>query len=270
MLFECDADHINGILWGLLFKNNLLFSSQGLFFMNFVSKLQKCPLFNGLAENLLAQLEARMRWQNLLMDDMLCHKGDAPAGLYVVVSGSLLVYDLLHNGQEVTLAAMGAGSFMGELSVIDLQPRTAYIRANLPSVVGLLPQTDAARLFYQEPLIAQRMMEFLAGKVREMTMQRVLLGIPNAFDRICAWLDHAARPMPSGMSMVAMLPRQQDLASMLNTSRETVSRTLARLLREGVIEKTPSGLRVLQPNVLRRLAHAESWPTQQPADAQLV
>lgn len=238
--------------------------------MNFVTQLQKCPLFNGLAEGLLAQLEGRMRWQNLLMDDMLCHKGDIPAGLYVVASGSLLVYDLLHNGQEVTLAAMGAGSFMGELSVIDLQPRTAYIRANLPSVVGLLPQADAAKLFYQEPLVAQRMMVFLAGKVRDMTMQRVLLGIPNAFDRVCAWLVHSSRPGPLGLNMVAMLPRQQDLASMLNTSRETVSRAMARLLREGVIEKTPSGLRVLQPDALRRLAHAESWPTQQPAHAQLV
>ena len=238
--------------------------------MNFVSKLQKCSLFNGLDAGLLAQLEERMRWQNLLIHDMLCNKGDAPAGLYVVASGSLLVYDLLHNGQEVTLSAMGAGSFMGELSVIDLQPRTAYIRANLPSVVGLLPQVDAARLFYQEPLVAQRMMEFLAHKVRDMTMQRVLLGIPNAHERLCAWLNHSARPGANGQSMVAMLPRQQDLASMLNTSRETVSRAMARLLREGVIEKTPSGVRVLQPDVLRRLAHAESWPTHQPAHAQLV
>lgn len=238
--------------------------------MFFSTKLQKCPLFNGLDESLLAELEARMRWQNLLTDDMLCHKGDAPAGLYVVASGSLLVYDLLHNGQEVTLAAMGPGSFMGELSVIDLQTRTAFIRASLPSLVGLLPQADAAKLFYQQPLVAQRIMEFLAGKVRDMTMQRVLLGIPNAFDRVCAWLVHATRPSLHGLNMVHMLPRQQDLASMLNTSRETVSRSMARLLREGVIEKTPSGLRVLQPEVLRRLAHAESWPAQQPTHTQLV
>lgn len=211
-----------------------------------------------------------MRWQKLQVDEMLCHKGDSPAGLYVVASGSLLVFDLLHNGQEVTLSAMGAGSFMGELSVIDLQPRTAYIRASLPSLVGLLPQAEAARLFYEEPLLAQRMMVFLASKVREMTMQRVLLGIPNAFDRVCAWLDSTAKPDPLRKHLVAHLPRQQDLANMLNTSRETVSRSLSRLLREGVIEKTSSGLWVLQPDVLRRLAHAESWPTQQPAHSQLV
>lgn len=251
-------------------KTTCFFHMGPVLFMNFITKLQKCSLFNGLAESLLAQLEAKMRWQSLQMGDMLCHKGDDPVGLYVVASGSLLVYDLLHNGQEVTLAAMGAGSFMGELSVIDLQPRTAYIRANLPSVVGLLPQADAAKLFYQEPLVAQRMMVFLAGKVRDMTLQRVLLGIPNAFVRVCAWLVHASRPGPLGLSMVALLPRQQDLASMLNTSRETVSRAMARLLREGVIEKTPSGLRVLKPDALRRLAQAESWPTLQPAHAQLV
>ena len=238
--------------------------------LNYALKLEKCTLFNGLDDVLLEQLEARMRWQELQMDEMLCHKGDAPDGLYVVASGSLLVYDLLHNGQEVTLAALGAGAFMGELSVIDLQPRTAYIRATLPSVVGLLPQADAARLFYQQPLVAQRVMEFLADKVREMTLQRVLLGIPNVFERLCAWLDNEARPGRAGLPVVAMLPRQQDLANMLNTSRETVSRGLARLLRERVIEKTPSGVRVLQPVQLRRLAHTESWPTQHPAHTKLV
>ena len=211
-----------------------------------------------------------MRWHKLQMDDMLCHKGDTPDGLYVVASGSLLVYDLLHNGQEVTLAALGAGAFMGELSVIDQQARAAYIRATLPSVVGLLPQADAARLFYQQPLVAQRMMEFLAGKVREMTLQRVLLGIPNVFERLCAWLDNEARSGRDGLPVVALLPRQQDMANMLNTSRETVSRGLTRLLRERVIEKTPSGVRVLQPAKLRQLAQAESWPTQHPAHTKLV
>lgn len=238
--------------------------------LNSVRNLQKCPLFKDLDTVLLAQLEAHMRWQTLQMDDMLCHKGDAPDGLYVLASGSLVVYDLLHNGQEVTLAALGAGAFMGELSVIDQQPRTAYIRANLPSVVGLLPQAEAARLFYQQPLVAQRIMESLAGKVREMTLQRVLLGIPNVFERLCAWLEQAARPGADGATVVPLLPRQQDLASMLNTSRETVSRAMARLVRESVVEKTPSGVRVLQPLTLRRLARAESWPAQHSAHSQLV
>jgi CRP/FNR family transcriptional regulator, cyclic AMP receptor protein len=233
-------------------------------------KIEKCHLFKGLDEVLLEQLEARTRWQTVPMDDMLCHKGDAPDGLYVVASGSLVVYDLLHNGQEVTLAALGAGDFMGELSVIDQQPRTAYIRADLPSVVGLLPQAEAAQLFYQEPLVAQRIMASLAGKVREMTLQRLLLGIPNVFERLCAWLEQAARPGLDGVPLVPLLPRQQDLASMLNTSRETVSRAMARLVRERVIEKTPSGVRVLQPLLLRRLARSESWPAQRPAHSQLV
>lgn len=238
--------------------------------MFFKRKLQKCHLFRGLSDVLLEQLEAGMRWQKLHIDEMLFHKGDVPDGLYVVSYGSLVVYDLLHNGQEVALSALGEGAFMGELSVIDQLPRTAYVRANLPSEVGLLPQAEAARLFYQQPLVAQRMMAFLAGKVREMTFQRLLLGIPSAFDRVCAWLVHASMQGPNGLPMVAMLPRQQDLAGMLNTSRETVSRALARLIREQVIEKTPSGLRVLQPHLLIELAHADSWPTNKPASTDLI
>lgn len=238
--------------------------------LNDTPKLKKCSLFNGLGDVLLKQIEAGMQWEKLQIDEMLCHKGDPSDGLYVVASGSLIGYDLLHNGQEVPLFAMGEGAFLGEMGVIDRHPRAAYVRATLPSVVGLLPQSQAAALFYEQPLVAQRVMAFLASKVREMTLQRMLLGIPNVFERLCAWLVHEARPGHSGVPMIALLPRQQDLANMLNTSRETVSRSLARLVRDRVIEKSPSGIRVLQPERLRRLAQSESLPAPRPAHSKLV
>jgi CRP-like cAMP-binding protein len=233
-------------------------------------RLRICHLFNDIADVALASLETRIRWKNLLPDEVICHKGDVSVGLYILVRGQLLVYDLLHNGQEVSLSVLSPGAFFGELSVIDLSPRTASIRATQASLVGLLPQSIAQELFYTHPRVAQRVMEHLAGKVRELTVQRVLLSLPQAFQRVCAWLVLSQVSAPGGGLWVQDAPKQLDLANMLNTSRETVSRSMARLLRDGVLEKVPGGLRVVQPQVLARLAQEESAPLLGPTRHQRV
>ena len=217
-------------------------------------RLRKCTLFNEIADLTLVSLEAQIRWKYLKPEEMVCRKGDPSDGLYILIRGGLLVFDLLHNGQEVSLNLVKPGDFFGELSVIDQLPRTAYIKASKDSLVGLMPKSVAQDLFYTQPQMAQRMMEHLAGKVREMTIQRVLLSLPHAFQRVCAWLEHSKVETPEGVWLVSTTPKQHDLANMLNTSRETVSRCMTRLLRDGVIQKDDHGLRVLKPTVLSKLA----------------
>ena len=228
-------------------------------------RLKKCPLFKDIADSVLISLEQNIRWKSLHTDDVVCRKGDATDGLYILITGQLLVYDLLHNGQEVSLSAIAPGSFFGELSVIDQLPRTAFIKATQPCLVGCLPLASAQSLFYTHPVVAQRLMAHLVAKVREMTIQRVLLSLPQAFQRVCAWLTHSQIRTPEGGWLVRDVPKQQDLANMLNTSRETVSRSLARLTRDGVIAKGPLGLWVMQPQSLVRLAQEDSLPLLHPS-----
>lgn len=233
-------------------------------------QLRKLTLFNNLEDVVLTSIESRVRWRNLQPDEVVCHKGDASDGLYVLSQGRLMVYDLLSNGQEISLTVLTPGSFFGELSVIDLLPRTAYIKAIEHSLVGLIPLAVAQDLFYKHPLISQQMMTHLAGKVREMTVERVLLSLPNAFQRVCAWLLQAQIKGSDGAWLVRKAPKQLDLANLLNTSRETVSRSMARLMREGVIQKDLQGLRVLRPDELNRLAQEDSPPLLNPSRHKVV
>ncbi|WP_158273295.1 Crp/Fnr family transcriptional regulator [Limnohabitans sp. WS1] len=227
-------------------------------------KLSLCPLFNDIDADTLTELESRVRWRHLLSEDVVCRKGDPSDGLFILLEGQLLVYDLLHNGQEVSLSVVTPGAFFGELSVIDLLPRTAFIKATQPSLVGLLPLEFAQAFFFTQPQLAKRVMEHLVGKVREMTIQRVLLGLPQAFQRVCAWLTHSKTLGADGAWGVRLVPKQSDLANMLNTSRETVSRSFARLVRDGVISKQGEAVLVLQADELDRLAQEDSPPLLNP------
>ena len=114
-------------------------------------RLRKCPLFNEIADLALVSLEAQVRWKHLKPEEMVCRKGDPADGLYILIRGSLLVFDLLHNGQEVSLNLVSTGDFFGELSVIDHLPRTAYIKATQDSLVGLIPKSVAQDFFTLNP-----------------------------------------------------------------------------------------------------------------------
>ena len=222
--------------------------------------LRAFPIFSPLNDEQLASIAALVRLRRLDRGDVACRKDDTADGLYLLTSGQLQVFEITEDGREIGLNLIHPGAFFGELSVIDDLPRSAHIAAIEPSVIGLLPQAAARRLFYQVPEMAEAMMKHLAGMVRSMSRHRVLLGIPNAFQRVFTLLLQMSRSMPGGLVVVQDVPRQQQMAIMLNTSRETVSRAIAELVQAGVVEKDLRRLIVRKPEMLRQWAHPSGSP----------
>ena len=88
--------------------------------------------------------------------------------------------------------------------------------------------------------------------VRRMSQRHTVLNMPSASQRVCAILVDMAGTAPAADGRVVMdAPRQKELASMANTSRETVSRTLGQLMEAGVLEKNSGRLTVMRLAELR-------------------
>jgi CRP-like cAMP-binding protein len=219
-----------------------------------VMDLRKFPLFANLPEEELKITSGLLRMKNFGRRELVCRKEDAADGLYMLFSGSLQAVDIAEDGREIGLNLIKPGSFFGELSVIDGQPRSAHVIALQPSVVGVIPQQAAREVFYRLPATAEAMMKHLAALVRNLSAFRALLAIPNAQQRVYALLQQLAQQMPGGLVAIQNLPKQQEIAIMINTSRETVSRAIAHLVQTGVIEKDFRRLIVRDPHRLRRLA----------------
>jgi CRP-like cAMP-binding protein len=131
------------------------------------------------------------------------------------------------------------------------ESRSADAVATCPSLVAQLPKQEALKLLTEYPVVAKRMMEHLASLIKQQNQHLYMLNQPSAVDRIKALLLIKAKRYASGLMVVESLPSQSQLAKMANTSRETVSRTLSKLIREGVIEKDYKRLIIRQPNALQ-------------------
>ena len=219
-----------------------------------LTDLRRFPLFTDLPEQELRVTSGLLRMKNFARRELVCRKDDAPDGLYMLFSGLLQAVDIAEDGREIGLNLIKPGSFFGELSVIDGHPRSAHVIALQPSVVGVIPQNAAREVFYKLPGTAEAMMKHLAALVRNLSAYRALLAIPNAQQRVYALLQQLGQQMPGGLVVVQNLPKQQEMAIMINTSRETVSRAIAHLVQTGVVEKDFRRLIVRDPDRLRRLA----------------
>jgi CRP-like cAMP-binding protein len=113
-------------------------------------------------------------------------------------------------------------------------------------------------LFSHSPSVAQRMLGHLAQKIQRDSEFRALLSIHNTAKRIYSYiaLMQQAPAKPGEPAVVENLPTHQDIANMINTSRETVTRALLTLVQEGIVQKDAHRLIILDPEAFKKLVQA--------------
>lgn len=99
-----------------------------------------CPLFGGLSSDCCAAFAERLVREELSRGQSLYEEGDPAHALYIVAEGRLEVFKPSLN-PEVALTDLHPGDFFGDMSFIDMQPRSATVRAALPSAVWRLDYT---------------------------------------------------------------------------------------------------------------------------------
>ncbi|MDR3054172.1 MAG: Crp/Fnr family transcriptional regulator [Zoogloeaceae bacterium] len=220
----------------------------------FTINLQNIPLLRDLEPETLKQMVVALQIKQAGRGALVLHKGGAGDYLLFLLAGRLQVIDTNEEGKEIGLSFILPGDYFGELSIVDGAPRSASVIACENSLVALLPRRQAQELIYHHPLVAERVLRRMAASVRQASCFRAILGISNAFQRVFALLHQLAEVSPGGLTVINKIPTQQEISIMVNTSRETVSRALSVLIKQGVVEKDLRRLIVRKPNVLHAAA----------------
>jgi CRP-like cAMP-binding protein len=223
--------------------------------------LRKLPILGLLSDDLLARVMSASRLVHFRKRATVVLKGQSLDHLAILINGKLQIVDHLANGQEIGLSIIQAGSFFGELALIDHQPRSASLIALTPSAVIQVPGEVARKLFFEYPPVAEAMMVHFARIIRRGNELRSLLALSNSFQRVFALLDHITEQGPDGGSMIDDMPTHQDIAIMANTSRETVTRALSMLAGSAIIEKRGRQLLIRNPEALKRVGNGAPLPT---------
>lgn len=218
--------------------------------------LRKIPLLSELSDEEIIALKGEFRIRPYAKREVVLHKGGSGDGLLFLLAGQLQVIDITEDGRAIGLRMLAPGDFFGEIALINGTTRSASVVAMTDVLVAFLPAPVAMKLFSHSPSVASQMLRHLAQKIQRDSEFRALLSINNTAKRIYNFIVLMQKKNPDG-TVVENLPTHQDIANMINTSRETVTRALLTLTQQGIVQKESHRLLIKDPDALQKLAQGE-------------
>ena len=192
---------------------------------------------------------------------MVLSKDSPTRELGFLVDGRLQGIDFTVDGRSVGLYFVDPSDYFGELSVVDGKPGSEFVVAAARSTVAFLEAQAARKLISMHPDLAHDVMSRLAQRVRAVLAQRMLLSLPNPFQRLCVQLLQLSHDSATGPTTVAPVPTHQELAIMINASRETVTRAFQLLFLNKTLVREGNTLTLVQLKYLKDVAEGRLVPT---------
>ncbi len=222
--------------------------------------LQGLRLFDSLPLAKLAEVAPTMNERRVERREVVIKRGETDAGLGFLIEGRLQTVNFTLDGKEVGIDFINNGDFFGELSVIDGKAAPEYIIAVAPSRLVFLRRDLARELMFATPKGAEAIATRMAERMRVAASHRAMLALPSSFQRVCAQLALLAQHTTQGKVVIVMPPTHQEIAIMVNTSRETVTRTLQFLQSMKVVSRAGNELVVQEPQTLQQAADGKVAP----------
>jgi CRP-like cAMP-binding protein len=178
-------------------------------------------------------------------------EGDEPTRLYFLKSGKVKTARANADGKEFITGLYGPGDFFGYLSLLEHTDYADSAVAMDDSEVIYIPRADFDALLLRNPDVARTFVRLLAGRVVEREKQLLGMAYNSLRRRVADTLLDLYDRQPDGAKTPIRLSRE-DLASMVGTATESLIRTLSEFRQDGLIEISPNGIALVQPDKLRR------------------
>ncbi len=211
------------------------------------------PLFAGLSPAQHEALALIGRRRPCRRGEEIFAEGEKSEGFYVVFSGRVKIYKLSPEGKEQILHLFGPGESFGEVSVFSGRDFPAHARAVASGSVLFFPREAFTGLIRRDPDLAMNMLATLAARLRSFTVLIEDLSLKEVPGRLASYLLYFRR-RTGGADEVALDISKGELAALLGTIPETLSRVLARMARQRLISVAGARIRLLDRNGLEDLA----------------
>jgi CRP-like cAMP-binding protein len=179
---------------------------------------------------------------------VLVSEGQHPDGLYIVLRGRVNLIRMADAGRDVILSVLGAGEVFGESCAFDTTAMSTSAVAATNVEILTIPAPVVAEHVRARPDTLVRLIRLVSQKLRDLENVASGLAVCDVEERLRRTLVRLARcqgrrsPTTSAW-ILAPMPTQSELARMVGSCRETVSRTLSAMARSGLV--TPSGRRMI-------------------------
>jgi CRP-like cAMP-binding protein len=220
---------------------------------NILDTMAHTPLFSGLSETQLNQIGKIAQKKNYKRGEAVFWDGDPGVGFYVVADGKIKVYKTSADGKEQILHIYGPGHPFGEVPVFSGSRFPANAQAIEKSLLLFFPRKDFIDLIADQPSLALNMLAVLSMRLRQFTVQVENLSLKEVPARLASYLIYLAKEQESP-SLVTLPISKGQLASLLGTIPETLSRIFNKMSQHDLISVEGSRINLRNQEALEDLA----------------
>ncbi len=201
--------------------------------------LKNIFLFSELTDTELQEVAAVSSIKRLSKGKNMFQEGDAATHFYAVAHGSMKVFRINEDGTESILHVQSDGDLIAEAVLFGIKKYPANCAAVKESTIISIPKEGFVNLIMKNPKVSIKFLAAYSHRLKEFVDKIESLSV-SVEKRLADYLLNNARELSKGKFVCDLNISKKDLASLLGTSPETISRTLNRFTKQGLISVGPA------------------------------
>jgi CRP/FNR family transcriptional regulator, cyclic AMP receptor protein len=221
--------------------------------MNPADVLSQIPIFASLGEQDRSSLAERIERQSFPKGRILFRRGEPGNALYIIIRGQVRIFSSTRQGNEITLALLGAGEFFGEMALLDGQPRSANAEATEDTELHFLDRDNFFSFLVHKESALRAILCALSGRLRktdDLLTEAYFLQISHRLARKLVELCDGVATEEGAPRSICVT--QLELAGMIGATRESVNKELTVLRKKGVVQTSRNRITILDLVRLKR------------------
>lgn len=220
---------------------------------NILNTISQAPIFNGLDENNLKQLRQIALDKFYNRGEIVFLEKDDCNGFYLIIKGKVKIYKTSLGGKEQILHIYGRGNPFGEVPVFSGQNFPANAQTITNSHLLFFPRTAFIELISKHPSLALNMLAVLSMRLRQFTVQVENLSLKEVPGRLASYILYLSKEQETDDKVSLSISKGQ-LASLLGTVPETLSRIFAKMTEQNLIYVNGRKIDLIDTESLKELA----------------
>jgi len=214
--------------------------------------LKTCPLFSGLHKKELEEVIRIAELRHVPSGQLLFSEGDPANYFYITASGKMRIYKLSSSGREQTLLTPKPGASIGEAALFADGTYPAYAEAQSDTELVAIEKNRFLELLKSRPQLAVNMIALLSQRLKNFAQKIEQLSLMGVVPRLAEYIVQNS----GAKSEFKLEISKGDLASLLGTVRETLSRAFAKLKAGGYISESGNVININDLEGLREIAES--------------
>lgn len=200
--------------------------------------LKNCPLFEKLSKAQVERLEVASQTRSFPKGGMVYMPADSGESVFLLTSGRIKLYHITPDGKQTLLALIEPGEMFGELAVFDEGNREEFAEAMLAAKLIRIPKGAVQQLMEDEVNVAMGVTKLMGFRRRRVERRLKSLLFRSNRERLVHLLLELADQYGTRTSegvRIGIKLSHQELASIIGSTRETVTVVLGDLQSEGTV-----------------------------------